>query len=122
MSKTRKQLRDAEYYSENRGKYQKQQADYYRAHKDSKALSIRSSQLKAKYGMSIEEYDVLLRAQNGRCKICRTGDVRMLSVDHCHDTGTIRGLLCLKCNSGLGMFNDDPALLRKATQYLVDFL
>lgn len=59
------------------------------------------------------------------CAICgstetvtRSGRVRRPSIDHCHRTGVIRGVLCSGCNSGLGLFDDDPARLRAAAEYL----
>jgi hypothetical protein len=66
-------------------------------------------------------------AQNGVCAICRkpetythhmTKKIANMAVDHCHVTGKIRGLLCHKCNHGLGKFGDDVSLLRKALAYL----
>lgn len=70
---------------------------------------------------TVEEYDAMLAAQGGGCAICeikvdRNG--RRLAVDHCHDTGVVRGILCMNCNATLGRMNDDPALLRKAAEYL----
>lgn len=72
------------------------------------------------YGLSLAQYEDLLRQQSGRCAICgtdRNGGVAM-GVDHDHRTGDIRGLLCDPCNIGLGGFRDDPALLAAASAYL----
>jgi len=80
----------------------------------------RRKQLRIKYNMTVEEYDALLEKQNGVCAICQeactTG--RRLAVDHCHETGKIRGLLCTKCNNGLGSFRDSVKLLYRASDYL----
>lgn len=61
----------------------------------------------------------LLRLQDGRCAICRepAGELA-LAADHDHASGAIRGLLCSRCNNGLGSFRDDPELLRTAVEYL----
>ena len=72
-----------------------------------------------KYGITLEEYNGLLEKQKGKCAICKTiTSKRRLDVDHCHETGKIRGLLCLNCNAALGNFKDDPILLRTAIEYL----
>lgn len=75
-----------------------------------------------KYGVDPGTYAALLAAQEGKCKICKTTDpgVRLgrFHIDHCHATSTIRGLLCEHCNRGLGHFKDDPALMRRAADYL----
>ena len=81
----------------------------------------RRSRLKKAFGLTLEEYDELLVKQNDGCGICgrsRSDDGRRLAVDHCHDTGKIRGLLCSSCNMALGMLNDDLELLKKAVDYL----
>ena len=71
------------------------------------------------YGLSEVEYRELLRAQDGRCAICRGVEKdRCFSVDHDHATLKIRGLLCNACNPGLGLFQDSPELLRAAADYL----
>jgi len=72
------------------------------------------------YGLSLEDYTALLERQSGVCATCRQspdGDLA-LGADHDHATGAIRGLLCTRCNNGLGSFRDDAGLLRNAVEYL----
>lgn len=75
--------------------------------------------LKGKYGITIEQYDGMMAAQDGRCAICAVpfSDTQPY-VDHNHATGEIRGLLCGNCNNGLGRFKDDPRRLLGAVAYL----
>ena len=78
--------------------------------------------LRHTYGLTLEDYDLMLARQGGVCAICGTakpnGFGKFLAVDHCHDTGRIRGLLCGNCNHGLGKFDHDPKRLRRAIRYL----
>jgi hypothetical protein len=77
--------------------------------------------LKKKFNLSVEEYDTLLEKQNGVCAICKKVDRRKnyrLSVDHCHYSYKIRGLLCRSCNLGLGYFYDTSSFLENAINYL----
>lgn len=77
--------------------------------------------LKRYYGITVEFFYGLLKKQDEKCAICRTdkpGGRGRWHVDHNHDTNEIRGLLCHKCNVGLGHFNDDVNLLVKAVNYL----
>jgi hypothetical protein len=79
----------------------------------------RHRQTVSRYGITLEEYAAMFAAQDGRCAVCRTpGGVRRLSVDHHHQTGQVRELLCGKCNVGIGQFNEDPELLTLAIRYL----
>lgn len=75
------------------------------------------------YGLTWDEYDLLLACQEGRCAICGGTPRRYaLAVDHDHRTGEIRGLLCSRCNHKLlGSANDDPVRLRKAADYLEQY-
>lgn len=76
---------------------------------------------KTLYGITDAEYQTLVIAQKGLCAICGgppTKNRRNLSVDHCHQTGKIRGLLCSNCNTAIGLFKDLPELLEKALLYL----
>lgn len=75
-----------------------------------------------KYGVSYEEYCDMLEKQDHCCAICGGVEThrrkKNLSVDHCHTTGKVRGLLCSECNTGLGKFKDSLDLLEKAKEYL----
>ncbi len=73
-----------------------------------------------KYAISDLVYSNMLEAQNGLCKICgkTNPDNKTLSIDHNHETGEVRGLLCSKCNLALGGFRDSVDLLKKAIEYL----
>lgn len=75
---------------------------------------------KKKYGITLDDYDAMLGQQEGRCAICFTLPMpgSPLYVDHCHDTGQVRGLLCQGCNSGIGQLGDDQNRLRSAIRYL----
>jgi hypothetical protein len=78
----------------------------------------RGYDLKRLYGITLEEYERLFARQKGRCALCRKTSAQRLQVDHCHRTGAVRRLLCGRCNRGLGHFDDDPRLVRRAAAYL----
>lgn len=83
----------------------------------------RASHLK-KFGLTVERYDELLRSQNGVCAICGsdtpfTPKNGAFIVDHDHETGEVRGLLCSRCNRGIGYLGDDPQRLTRALDYLL---
>lgn len=90
------------------------------------AVTNRRSKLKRNYGITLEAYDKLLAQQDGGCAICGTPDPGgrigafgpVFHVDHCHESGAIRGLLCHCCNTALGSFRDDVERLSKAIAYL----
>ena|SRR3990167_129596 len=79
------------------------------------------NRLKWTYGISLKRYDEILEEQNGVCAVCgKTPEEngKRLSVDHCHKTKIIRGLLCDNCNKGMGNFKDNVDFLLKAVKYL----
>ena len=93
----------------------------------SNAAEVLRRHLEKHYGITLEQYEELFRLQGGRCAICNDppatglsgrGKANRLVVDHDHDTGAVRGLLCRPCNSGVGHLRDSGALLRKAIAYL----
>ena len=75
-----------------------------------------------RYGISPEEYNLLLAKQDGVCAICHTAEINgfgtRLAVDHCHETKKVRGILCGNCNRGLGFYGHEPERLRAAIAYL----
>jgi hypothetical protein len=85
----------------------------------------KSRSLRGSFGISLDDYVIMLNRQNGKCAICgqaethkRNGRVKALAVDHDHKSGKIRGLLCSDCNTGIGKLKDDQKILRKAADYL----
>jgi len=74
--------------------------------------------LKRTYGITIEDYNALLEQQDGVCAICKNEHEHALCVDHDHETGDIRGLLCKPCNVAIGNFKDDTRRLEEAIKYL----
>lgn len=78
-----------------------------------------------KYGINLADYKEILDKQEGNCAICgnpetdiRNGEVCNLAVDHNHETGEVRGLLCRSCNTALGLLKDDVTILKAAIDYL----
>lgn len=80
---------------------------------------VKNRELKNKYKITLEQYNNMLIKQKGVCAICKTNlNKKALSVDHCHSTGKVRGLLCHNCNMGLGTFKDNMFILQEALNYL----
>ena len=71
-----------------------------------------------KYGITQEQFDGMVLAQNGRCAICKKAP-KVFSIDHCHSNGQVRGLLCNKCNVAIGLLNDDTEVIASAARYLI---
>ena len=94
---------------------------YQQKHKDKDPEGFykkwKHNRVRRDYNLSPEEYETFLTEQDNKCQICETREPP-LAIDHCHDTGKVRGLLCRKCNLGLGMFKDDFKLVSKAASYL----
>lgn len=79
----------------------------------------RNYHLKIKYGLTINSFKKLLYKQNGTCALCKTQRDRPV-VDHNHLSNKVRGILCHKCNAGIGFFEDNVQLLKQAIKYLKD--
>ncbi len=78
--------------------------------------------LKQKYGVTQEQYEGLRKMQRNKCGICRTSfDETEPHLDHCHDTGKVRGLLCANCNTGIGLFKHNAKRMEKAIAYVVKY-
>ena len=90
-----------------------QQAKY-----QARPRSERRAIILSKYGITPDDYDLILEQQDNRCAACHGYSNRVLEVDHCHETGKIRGLLCHNCNSALGHAKDDVNRLWDLVEYL----
>ena len=94
-------------------------AEYQRAWARRNPRASKQYRLKSTYGITIERYEEMLEAQSGVCAICnKTDDHFSLAVDHDHNSGEVRGLLCSQCNRALGLFKDSKQTLVAATKYL----
>ncbi len=110
------------HYDENKSSVLQYQKDYRKKCPD----IIRDAHYRKHYNITLNYFLELEKAQGGLCKICQrpestrdqNGKVKPLHVDHCHKTGEVRGLLCCKCNRGLGHFFDDVLLFERAIIYL----
>lgn len=80
---------------------------------------LRAAGVRHRHGIELSEYERMYKEQNGLCAICNGLPQREhLDIDHCHQSSKIRGLLCGKCNKGIGLFNDDIERLEQAVKYL----
>lgn len=102
----------------NRGSLKTYLKNWQKKNPGKLAAYQRKARYKNKYGITVEEAEALLKSQGGKCKICRRKP-KMQHIDHCHKTGTVRGVLCGPCNTGLGHFGDDPDRLKAAAAYLL---
>ncbi|WP_399883076.1 endonuclease VII domain-containing protein [Streptomyces sp. BBFR51] len=84
--------------------------------KSCKAAQGRAGHLKRQYGITEAERDALIASQGGVCCICLAAPAA--HVDHCHETGRVRGVLCFSCNAALGQFKDRPDAIRRAAAYV----
>ncbi len=108
------------YYHANKDKLKAAQLTWRENNPEEHKARMRKWHLKKKYKMTPDQYDALLMSQGSVCAICgnECKEHEILSVDHCHESKVVRGLLCAKCNKGLGLFCDDPDLLKRASDYL----
>ena len=132
-SKEEKAIKNKEYHEKNREKNLVKMKEYHEKNREKILTSmkdynannyekIRNRSLKYQYGITSDNYNKMFIDQNGCCAICNAHQSEFkkpLSVDHCHTTGKVRGLLCNECNLGLGKFKDNIELLEKAIEYLI---
>lgn len=119
--------RSRQWRAKNREKHLEQSRKVSRSyyHSERGKRCHRNCRLKAMFGISLDDYEAMLASQGGVCAICkraettvRRGVVVSLAVDHCHETGKVRGLLCQACNVMIGHGRNDPDCLRAAIAYL----
>ena len=99
------------YYARNRDAIIARQKIWQRANKEKRKRHVRNCTLKKKYGITLDQYEETLQTQDYKCAVCRLGTdtcvQKALSVDHNHETGKVRGLLCDRCNRALGLLKDN---------------
>ena len=129
IHKEKERQKNAKNYQENRERILGYKKKYRENNKEELNARIRDKRSKASikpydylkrdYGLTYDQYLCMLKSQGGVCAICgKAEEKRRLAVDHCHNTGVIRGLLCGMCNTAIGKLNDDVNLLKKAIEYL----
>lgn len=97
----------------------KKQTERLRANPDKRRNSqqIRTNDLRQRYGLSVDDYSRMKAAQGGRCRICDRPSSPLV-VDHCHESGHVRGLLCRRCNFALGAVGDNLDGIARFVAYL----
>lgn len=121
----KQRVKSAAWYARNKGKVSEAyhanpepKKDYVRRNRE----RYRNNRLIREYGITTAEYQSILEFQGGGCAICGRKDSggfgKYLHVDHCHEMGTVRGILCHHCNVAIGSLKHDPPLLTKAINYL----
>jgi len=112
------------YYANNRTQHAARNSDwksknpeYGQEWERTHRVSRQGIRRKSKYQITKDEYAQMLESQHGSCKICKT-EMKTICIDHCHETGKVRGLLCRKCNTGIGMLQDNLDIVQNAAEYL----
>lgn len=111
-------------HDENYRRKQREKASaWYQKNRAYVAAKMREMRLIQKYGLTEADYQALSAAQDGKCAICRAEPKEgwPLVVDHCHETGVVRGLLCDGCNQAIGRLGDNAESLQRALSYLARF-
>jgi hypothetical protein len=112
MTKQERQEYDRIYRQTHKEERRAYRSKYHLTHKE----RARECWLQWNYGIGVAEYNAIYDQQQGRCKFC--GKEKKLVVDHCHDSGGVRWLLCSQCNQMLGLAYDNPTTLRNAARCL----
>lgn len=137
VKKERQRVAQQKYYLANREEVLERRRAHYKANRERikareraryysdrpRALEkVARFRLKKAYGMTVEQWRSMFAAQDCKCKVCGTAEnSRPWHTDHCHATGAVRGILCHNCNTAIGHFREDAALLRAAAKYIEEF-
>lgn len=113
---------DRQWRERNRDRVRESNKQWCQRNKDARAVISRKHHLKKKFGISLDTYNEMFSQQSGSCAICGKHELdnggKRLAIDHNHETGQIRSLLCHNCNTGIGHFEDDVSIVEKAVNYL----
>lgn len=116
LKKSRKRVNGS--YHKNKEYYSVYRKEWRAKNKETLAIKSREKHLRIKFGITQNEYELLASKQNGICLICGKQPKKTFHIDHDHETGQIRGLLCCPCNQMLGLAHDNPDVLESAAKYL----
>lgn len=111
--------RNREYGQTNKARRNERLREWRRKNPEAARAKDRRAALMSKYRLTESEVEAMREAQGGRCCLCDRGD-RMLVVDHCHESGRVRGLLCRACNTLVGQIESTPTILERVVGYLDD--
>ncbi len=106
------------YRIDNKAEVNKRSIEYYRKNKDQQIKKRMEKRIMEKYNLTIDQYNILYDSQNGKCAICEKADNKNLSVDHNHQTGKVRSLLCARCNLALGNIREDLEVAKSLVKYI----
>jgi Recombination endonuclease VII len=121
--KERRQESARQWRAKNPDKIREAKRRCYKANPETYKLQVRRSLLKRKYGLTLEQYDDLFAKQGHCCAVCKAtepGSSKGWHLDHCHETGYLRGILCNHCNLMLGYAKDSKTTLANAIKYLCE--
>ena len=104
----------------SRAKRIARQRAWYWSHRKEASVAQRRRRLRAVYGLTPQDFTDMVRRQDRKCFVCHKKPRKPLFVDHCHKTGRVRALLCVRCNSMLGFAGDDPIILLSGASYSVE--
>ena len=129
LKKSKRHIWERNYYQKNKEKIKARKTAWRKANpkkvknawkkwESNNKENRRNKTLKI-YGITEKDYLIIFEKQKGVCKICNQPQItKRLAVDHCHNTNKIRGLLCDRCNRGIGLFKDNPKTILSAYNYL----
>ena len=110
-----------DYYQKNKQAAKDRASEWNRKNKVRRSEINRKNSLMSNYGITVKDYNHMFKKQQGCCAICGTHQSELkkrLSVDHCHETGKVRSLLCSRCNHAIGLLDENIERLRSAINYL----
>lgn len=112
-------IKQKEYKEKNIERLRIRNRAYYLANKDKKVEYERNWRMMKRYGITFADKERMYAQQKGKCLICNDGgDLKKIHIDHNHQNGKVRGLLCYQCNSAIAFLKEDISILQKAIDYL----
>lgn len=115
-----RRLMSENYYKNNKAKRCETIKKWRKANPEKNKITSRKAWLKKLYGITPEQYEQMIKDQNGICPICQKslGDSNTIGLDHCHETGRVREILHKTCNTMIGLAKEDPFTLSRAISYI----